>query len=153
MTLEVSALHSADVDELRGGPALGRYRLASLAAHIECLRDGRSNHLSGLLHSPALRLDFRKFRHMGVDEVGLVAFEHGRESMLAHGSPDYRRKAENQVVHRDIKTTQIYADYQPDDRREAELVERAFSRGPNSGPNLSETERTEETSERLNKPV
>jgi integrase len=41
--------------------------------------------------------------------------------------------------HRDFKTTLIYADYQPDDRREADLVERAF-RGPNSGPKLSETE-------------
>jgi len=41
--------------------------------------------------------------------------------------------------HRDSKTTEIYADYQPSDR-EAELVERAFGRRANSGANLSETE-------------
>jgi hypothetical protein len=33
----------------------------------------------------------------------------------------------------------IYADYQPDDRREADLVERAFEAGINSGINLSES--------------
>lgn len=68
--------------------------------------------------------------------------------MAATGVP--LRTLQEWMGHRDIKTTQIYADYQPDDRREAELVERAFSRGPNSGPNLSETE---QTSDRLNKLV
>jgi len=71
--------------------------------------------------------------------------------MAATGVP--LRTLQEWMGHRDIKTTQIYADYQPDDRREAELVARVFSRGPNSGPNLSETERTELTSDRLNKPV
>jgi hypothetical protein len=41
--------------------------------------------------------------------------------------------------HRDYKTVLIYADYQPDDRREADLVERAFKAGINSGINLSES--------------
>jgi hypothetical protein len=31
--------------------------------------------------------------------------------------------------HRDSKTTEIYADYQPDERGEAEMVERAFGSG------------------------
>ena len=44
--------------------------------------------------------------------------------------------------HRDFATTLVYADYQPDDRHEAELVERAFGRGPNPGPKLSETHST-----------
>lgn len=41
--------------------------------------------------------------------------------------------------HRDFKTTLIYADYQPS-AHEAEWAERAFQ-GPDSGPNLSGTER------------
>jgi hypothetical protein len=41
--------------------------------------------------------------------------------------------------HRDYKTVLIYADYQPDDRREADLVERAFEAGINSGISLSES--------------
>jgi hypothetical protein len=47
--------------------------------------------------------------------------------------------------HGDIKTTQIYADYQPDDRFEAELAERAFAPRSRSGHILSGTERTEDT--------
>lgn len=70
--------------------------------------------------------------------------------MAAAGVP--LRTIQEWMGHRDIKTTQIYADYQPDDRLEAEMVERAFSQGPNWGPNLSETARTEETSKGLNKP-
>jgi len=49
------------------------------------------------------------------------------------------RTLQEWMGHRDSKTTEIYADYQPSDR-EAELVERAFGRGANSGANLSETE-------------
>ena len=62
------------------------------------------------------------------------------------------RTLQEWMGHRDIKTTQIYADYQPDDRLKAELVERAFSRGNIRGNNLSEPERTEPTSDGLNKP-
>jgi hypothetical protein len=44
--------------------------------------------------------------------------------------------------HRDYKTTLIYADYQPDDRREAELVERAFGASTNPSTKQSETDST-----------
>ncbi len=45
---------------------------------------------------------------------------------------------------RDAATTAIYADYSPDDRRERDLVQRAFDgQGSNLGSNLSETKRTE----------
>jgi hypothetical protein len=37
--------------------------------------------------------------------------------------------------HRDYKTVLIYADYQPDDRRETDFVERAFETGINSASN------------------
>ena len=48
------------------------------------------------------------------------------------------------MEHRDFKTTLIYADYAPSDH-EGEMVERAF-RGPVRGPNLSDTDRAEPTS-------
>jgi integrase len=51
------------------------------------------------------------------------------------------RTLQEWLGHRDYKTVLIYADYQPDDRREAELVGRAFGAGINSGINLSETDR------------
>ena len=50
------------------------------------------------------------------------------------------RTLQEWLGHRDYETTLVYADYQPDHRREAELVERAFKTGHNSGHNLSETE-------------
>ena len=50
------------------------------------------------------------------------------------------RTLQEWMGHRDYKTTLVYADYQPDDRREAELVERAFEASTNSSTNLSETE-------------
>jgi hypothetical protein len=44
--------------------------------------------------------------------------------------------------HRDISTTQIYADYAPNPQ-EAQLAEAAFEpRGTNRGTNLREPERT-----------
>jgi integrase len=61
--------------------------------------------------------------------------------MAAAGVP--LRTLQEWMGHRSFSTTLIYADYQPDERREAELVERAF-RGPNSGPKLSETESNSE---------
>jgi len=59
--------------------------------------------------------------------------------MAAAGVP--MRMLQEWMGHRDIKTTMIYADYAPSDH-ERELIQRAFSRGPVRGPNLSETERT-----------
>ena len=51
------------------------------------------------------------------------------------------RTLQEWVGHRDSKTIEIYADYQPSDR-ESELVEPAFGQGANSGANLSKSERT-----------
>jgi integrase len=51
------------------------------------------------------------------------------------------RTLQEWMGHRDFKTTLIYADYQPSGQ-EAELVQRAFAQGANSGANLSETEGT-----------
>jgi integrase len=45
--------------------------------------------------------------------------------MAAQGVP--LRTLQEWMGHRDLTTTQIYADYQADDRREADLVERAFA--------------------------
>jgi hypothetical protein len=61
--------------------------------------------------------------------------------MAAAGVP--LRTLQEWMGHRDFATTLVYADYQPDDRREAELVERAFDGlGTVSGTELSETEST-----------
>jgi hypothetical protein len=48
------------------------------------------------------------------------------------------RTLQEPMGHRDFATTLIYAHYAPS-AHEAEWAERAF-RGPNSGPNLSETQ-------------
>jgi len=42
--------------------------------------------------------------------------------------------------HRNAKTTERYADYSPDERRDRDLVGRAFESGSNLGSNLSATE-------------
>jgi integrase len=54
------------------------------------------------------------------------------------------RTLQEWLGHADYKTTLVYADYQPDDRREAELVERAFEASTNSSTILSETESNSE---------
>ena len=59
------------------------------------------------------------------------------------------RTLQEWMGHRDFKTTLINADYQPDQAREAELVERAFGAVTNPVTNPSGTERTERTSEPL----
>ena len=60
--------------------------------------------------------------------------------MAAAGVP--LRTLQEWMGHRDLATTQIYADYAPS-AREAEMVAAAFAReaGSNSGSNLSEHER------------
>jgi hypothetical protein len=68
--------------------------------------------------------------------------------MAAAGVP--LRTLQEWMGHRDFKTTLIYADYAPSDH-ESEMVERAF-RSPIRGPNLSESERTERTSDGSRKP-
>jgi integrase len=66
--------------------------------------------------------------------VRLVRFHDLRHTfgtrMAASGEVSMRRLQE-WLGHRDLKTTLIYADYQPDER-EAEMVERAFA--PSSQP-------------------
>ena len=51
------------------------------------------------------------------------------------------RTIQEWMGHADFKTTLIYADYSPDERRDRELIARAFEgQGSNLGSNLSETE-------------
>ena len=50
------------------------------------------------------------------------------------------RSLQEWMGHRDFKTTLIYADYLPSERRERELVARAFEAGSDTGSNLRGTE-------------
>lgn len=59
--------------------------------------------------------------------------------MAAVGVPT--RTLQEWLGHRDLATTQIYADYAPS-TREAEMVEGAFDRGTVRGTVLSESQRT-----------
>ncbi len=59
--------------------------------------------------------------------------------MAAAGVP--MRTLQEWMGHRDLATTQIYADYAPSGR-EGRWSRRAFARGSNSGSNLSESEGT-----------
>jgi integrase len=62
--------------------------------------------------------------------------------MAAAGVP--LRTLQEFMGHRDLTTTQIYADYAPS-AREAEMVAAAFARGSNRGSSLSESEVTSAT--------
>jgi len=53
------------------------------------------------------------------------------------------RAIQEWMGHADAKTTEIYRHYSPDPTGGAALVESAFGQGPNLGPKLSETERTQ----------
>jgi Phage integrase family/Transposase len=57
--------------------------------------------------------------------------------MAAAGVP--MRTLQEWMGHRDLATTQIYADYAPS-AREVEMVAAAFARGSNRGSNLSESQ-------------
>jgi integrase len=67
--------------------------------------------------------------------------------MAAAGVP--MRTLQEWMGHRDLATTQIYADYAPSEQ-EGQMVARAFARGSNSGSNLSETEGTSDHRKPLN---
>jgi integrase len=67
--------------------------------------------------------------------------------MAAVGVP--MRTIQEWMGHADFKTTLIYADYSPDERRERDLVARAFT-GSVTGSVLRETESNSETPSRLN---
>lgn len=95
-------------------------------------------------HSALVRRYKNALEAAGVRAVRFNDLRHTFGTRLAAtGVP--LRTLQEWMGHRDIKTTQVYADYQPDDRREADLIERASARGPIRGPNLSETERTART--------
>ena len=67
--------------------------------------------------------------------------------MAAHGVPI--RTIQEWMGHKDIQTTQRYADYAPS-THEAAVVAAAFGRGNNRGNNLSEPERTGENENQAN---
>ncbi|MGH6886257.1 MAG: tyrosine-type recombinase/integrase [Geminicoccales bacterium] len=76
-------------------------------------------------HSALVRRFKGALRTAGVRPVRFNDLRHTFGTrMAAAGVP--LRTLQEWMGHRDIKTTQIYADYQPDDGLEAELVERAF---------------------------
>jgi integrase len=78
-------------------------------------------------HSKLVRRFKRALGRSGVRTVRFNDLRHTFGTrMAAAGVP--LRTLQEWMGHRDIKTTQIYADYQPDDRGEAALVERAFTR-------------------------
>ena len=66
--------------------------------------------------------------------------------MAAAGVP--MRTLQEWMGHRDISTTERYADYAPS-QHEAELMERAWRRGSNRGSNLSESAVTQDPEKRL----
>ena len=66
--------------------------------------------------------------------------------MAAAGVP--MRTLQEWMGHRDISTTERYADYAPS-QHEAELMERAWRRGSNRGSNLSESAVTQEPEKRF----
>jgi hypothetical protein len=72
--------------------------------------------------------------------------------MAAVGVP--MRDLQEWMGHADFKTTLIYADYSPDERRERELIGRAFEDpdglGSKLGSKLSETESNSDAPNRLN---
>lgn len=77
----------------------------------------------------------------GVREVRMHDLRHTFGTrMAAQGVP--LRTLQEWMGHRDLSTTQIYADYQPDDRQEAALVEAAFAGGHQSVINTRESQLT-----------
>ncbi|MEK6271606.1 MAG: site-specific integrase [Actinomycetota bacterium] len=101
-----------------------------------------------LVGSPLDRSKVRKrfksaLRAAGVREVRFHDLRHTFGTRMAGvGVP--MRTLQEWMGHRDIQTTQIYADYSPSER-EREWVEVAFARGTTPGTKPSETERTEVT--------
>jgi integrase len=102
---------------------------------------------SVLDHSDLGRRYKKALRAAGVREVRFNDLRHTFGTrMAAAGTP--LRTVQEWMGHRDFKTTLIYADYCPSGQ-EAEMVERAFAAGTNSGTNLSETEGTSRDLKRL----
>jgi integrase len=106
-------------------------------------------HLGGPLDRSKVRKRFRAaVRAAGVRDVRFHDLRHTFGTrMAAAGVP--MRTLQEWMGHRDAATTAIYADYSPDDRRERDLVQRAFDgQGSNPGSNLSESENNSETPNR-----
>jgi integrase len=87
-------------------------------------------------------------RRAGVREVRFHDLRHTFGTRMAKVTQ--LRDVQEWMGHRDAKTTGIYADYMPG-KREADLIDTAFGAGPNSGPNLSETDRISEQLNRSSK--
>jgi integrase len=68
----------------------------------------------------------RACRRAGVRVVRFHDLRHTFGTRMAASAEVSMRRLQEWMGHRDLKTTLVYADYQPDDR-EAEMVERAFA--------------------------
>ena len=94
-------------------------------------------------HSSLARRFKRTLKAASVRQVRFNDLRHTFGTrMAAAGVP--LRMLQEWMGHRDFKTTLIYADYAPSEH-EAQMAERAFASGTNSGTNLSETEDNPET--------
>jgi integrase len=89
-------------------------------------------------HSALSRRFKRALKAAGVREVRFNDLRHTFGTRMA-GAGVPLRTLQEWMGHRDFKTTLIYADYAPSEH-EAQMAERAFAPGTNSGTNLSETE-------------
>ena len=78
-------------------------------------------------------------RRAGVREITFHELRHTFGTQLAAAGVPLRAIQE-WMGHADAKTTEVYRHYAPDPTGGAALVERAFGRGPNLGPKLSESE-------------
>jgi integrase len=68
----------------------------------------------------------RACRRAGVRVVRFHDLRHTFGTRIAATGEVSMRRLQEWMGHRDLKTTLVYADYQPD-QREAEMVERAFA--------------------------
>jgi integrase len=95
-----------------------------------------------VLDASKVRKRFRKALARGrVHEITFHELRHTFGTQLAAARVPLRAIQE-WMGHADAKTTEIYRHYAPDPAGGATLVERAFARGPNLGPKLSESEGT-----------
>ena len=99
-------------------------------------------------HSKLVRRFKAALDAAGVRRVRFHDLRHSFATRVA-GAGVPLRMLQEWLGHRDYKTVLIYADYQPDERREAELVERAFAASTNPSTNLSETQSNSATPSRL----
>jgi integrase len=95
-----------------------------------------------VLDASKVRKRFRKaLGRARVREITFHELRHTFGTQLAAARVPLRAIQE-WMGHADAKTTEVYRHYTPDPAGGATLVDRAFARGPNLGPNLSESEST-----------